>query len=171
MQTGRREQPARMCVRERERRARAGCARAGDDHLRDTGAVRALDDGRPVGIVAVMREIDADVDQLHARKLIVSWHTTGMPETNPPATQPSALSGVGERVLFTVVFAVAFWILCWALAVTAVVQLLLRLLSGKPHADLARFGAALGRYARQVIEYLTFASDEAPFPFRDWPAS
>jgi hypothetical protein len=92
-----------------------------------------------------------------------------MAETNPPATQPSALSGVGERVLFTVVFAIAFWIVGWVLAVTAIVQLLLRLLSGKAHPDLARFGAGLARYARQMIEYLTFASDEAPFPFRDWP--
>ena len=92
-----------------------------------------------------------------------------MTETNPPATQPSALSGAGERVLFTVVFAVAFWILCWVLAVTAVLQLILRLVNGKAHADLARFGAGLARYARQVIEYLTFASEEAPFPFRNWP--
>jgi hypothetical protein len=92
-------------------------------------------------------------------------------ETNPPATQPTALSGAGERVLYTVVFAVAFWILCWVLVVTAVLQLVLRLVNGKAHADLARFGAGLGRYARQVIEYLTFASDEAPFPFRDWPSA
>jgi hypothetical protein len=92
-----------------------------------------------------------------------------MEETTPPATTPAALSGVGERVLYTVVFAVAFWILCWALIVTAAVQLVLRLVNGKAHADLARFGAGLGRYARQVIEYLTFATDEAPFPFRDWP--
>jgi hypothetical protein len=91
-----------------------------------------------------------------------------MAETNPPAAQPSTLSGVGERVLYTVVFAVAFWILSWVLVVTAVLQLILRLVNGKAHADLARFGTGLARYARQVIEYLTFASDAAPFPFRDW---
>ena len=91
-----------------------------------------------------------------------------MNETNPPATRSSALSGIGERVLYTVVFAVAFWILAWVLLVTAALQLALRLVNGKAHADLARFGAGLARYARQVIEYLTFASDDAPFPFREW---
>jgi hypothetical protein len=87
----------------------------------------------------------------------------------PPAKPAPQLSGVGERVLYTIVFAVVFWILCWVLVLTAAAQLLLRLLNGRANADLARFGSGLGRYARQVIEYLTFASDEAPFPFRDWP--
>ena len=91
-----------------------------------------------------------------------------MAETTPPATTPAVISGVGERVLYTVVFAVAFWILGWVLVVTAAIQLVLRLVNGKAHADLARFGASLGRYARQVIDYLTFATEEAPFPFRDW---
>ena len=36
--------------------------------------------------------------------------------------------------------------------------------------DLTRFGASLGRYARQIIEFLTFVTELAPYPFAAWPA-
>ncbi len=78
---------------------------------------------------------------------------------------------LGIRVLHMILFAVVFWILCWTLAVTAILQLVLRLVSGQPNADVARFGAGLGRYARQVIEFLTFSSDRLPFPFSEWPGA
>ena len=32
-----------------------------------------------------------------------------------------------------------------------------------------RFGANLAEFIRQIGRYLTFASDERPFPFADWP--
>lgn len=89
-----------------------------------------------------------------------------MPQTTLPPRQPQDLLA---RTLSMLLFAVVFWILGWTLAVTAVVQLLLRLLNGRPQAELARFGASLGAYAQQVIAYLTFASEAAPWPFAAWP--
>ncbi|HKZ74203.1 MAG TPA: DUF4389 domain-containing protein, partial [Steroidobacteraceae bacterium] len=84
-----------------------------------------------------------------------------MNQTPPPAPSDSNLT---QRILYMLVFAVVFWILCWVIALTAVAQLVLRLVQGKPQADLTRFGVGLAAYTRQVIEYLTFASDAAPFP-------
>lgn len=84
-------------------------------------------------------------------------------------SESAATPGIGARVFHMLVFAVAFWILCWVLAATAIVQLLLRLTTGAPAADLQRFGAALGRYAAQVVAFLTFASEQLPFPFGSWP--
>ncbi|MGH8286843.1 MAG: DUF4389 domain-containing protein [Steroidobacteraceae bacterium] len=89
-----------------------------------------------------------------------------MNELPPPSPPASTLM---QRVLYMIVFAVVFWILCWVVGLTAVAQLALRLLNGKPNDDLTRFGAGVARYTRQVVEYLTFASDVAPFPFSDWP--
>ena len=77
---------------------------------------------------------------------------------------------LGVRVLYMVVFAIVFWILAWTLAATAVLQLVLTLLSARPNADVMRFGAGLGAYSRQVIEFLTFASEKVPFPVGEWPA-
>ena len=87
-----------------------------------------------------------------------------------PQPVPPDGPDLGLRVLYMVLFAVIFWILVWVLAVTAVLQLVLRLVNGRPHQELARFGAALGRYAREVIEFLTFATESVPYPFSPWPA-
>ena len=67
-------------------------------------------------------------------------------------------------------FAVVFWALCWILFATTILQLTVRLLNGRANADLTRFGASLGRYARQIIEFLTFVTELAPYPFAAWPA-
>lgn len=88
--------------------------------------------------------------------------------TTTPAPVPARLH-LGLRVLYMLAYALVFWILCWTLAVTAVLQLVLTLLAGRPHADLVRFGAGLGAYSRQIIEFLTFVGDRIPFPFNEWP--
>jgi hypothetical protein len=77
--------------------------------------------------------------------------------------------GIGARILYSVLFGVVFWLLCWALAATTIAQLVLKLVSQSPSADLTKFGAGLGTYARQLIEFLTCAADRLPFPFSDWP--
>ena len=76
---------------------------------------------------------------------------------------------LGIRVIYMLIFAVVFWLLCWVLAVTTIVQLVVRLLNGRPHPDLVRFGGSLARYARQIIEFLTFVTELAPYPFTAWP--
>jgi len=83
-----------------------------------------------------------------------------------PATAPETLA---TRILHMILFAVVFWVLCWAVAMTSIVQLGFRVFAAAPSPDLRRFGAGLGRYAGQVIAYLSFASDALPFPFSDWP--
>jgi uncharacterized RDD family membrane protein YckC len=82
-----------------------------------------------------------------------------------PAAQPS----LGVRALYMLVFALVFWIVCWMLAITALAQLALTLLGGRPSPDLARFGASLARYSREVIEFLTFVTERIPYPFSEWP--
>ena len=82
---------------------------------------------------------------------------------------PPASPDLGIRVIYMLLFAVVFWALCWILAATTVVQLIVRLLNGRPNPDLTRFGASLARYARQVIEFLTFVTELAPYPFKAWP--
>ena len=84
----------------------------------------------------------------------------------PVSPQPD----LGIRVVYMLLFGVVFWVLCWILAATTLVQLIVRLLNGSANADLTRFGASLARYARQVIEFLTFVTELTPYPFTAWPA-
>jgi Domain of unknown function (DUF4389) len=88
----------------------------------------------------------------------------------PQPVGPSGSADLGIRVIYMLLFAIVFWLVCWVVAASSIVQLVLRLLNGRPNADLARFGASLARYARQVIEFLTFVTELAPFPFATWPA-
>ena len=87
----------------------------------------------------------------------------------PQPTTPAASPDLAVRVLYMVLFAIVFWLLCWILAVVTLLQLVLRLVNGHPQAEVVRFGAALGRYAREVIEFLTFVTEVLPYPFRPWP--
>ncbi len=88
----------------------------------------------------------------------------------PQPVTPSTTPDLGIRVIYMLLFGVVFWILCWILGATTIVQLIVRLLNGRPNPDLVRFGAALARYARQVIEFLTFVTELTPYPFAAWPA-
>jgi hypothetical protein len=88
----------------------------------------------------------------------------------PQPTTPAASPDLALRVLYMVLFGIVFWLLTWTLAVVTLLQLVLRLVNGRPQAEVARFGAGLGRYAREIIEFLTFVTDVLPYPFRPWPA-
>jgi hypothetical protein len=87
----------------------------------------------------------------------------------PQPVTPQGSPELGIRLVYMLLFAVVFWLLCWILAAATLVQLVVRLLNGRPNADLARFGAALACYARQVIEFLTFVTELTPYPFAAWP--
>lgn len=63
VQAGSGKQPARMSLRKSNGLLAGVRVRSGDDHLHDTGPGSARHDGLAVGIEAVMREIDADVDE------------------------------------------------------------------------------------------------------------
>ena len=90
---------------------------------------------------------------------------------NLPQPVPSSVSpDLGIRVIYMLLFGVVFWVLCWILGATTIVQLIVRLLNGRPNPDLTRFGSSLARYSRQVIEFLTFVTELAPYPFTAWPA-
>ena len=88
----------------------------------------------------------------------------------PQPTTPAPPPDLGLRVLYMLLFGVVFWILTWTLAVATLLQLLLRLINGRPHPEVARFGSSLARYAREIIDFLTFATERMPYPFGPWPA-
>ena len=77
---------------------------------------------------------------------------------------------LGVRILYMLLFALVFWVVSWVLVVTALAQLLVRVLSGRPSPELTRFGRALARYTGQVVEYLTFVTDQVPYPVGAFPA-
>jgi Domain of unknown function (DUF4389) len=62
---------------------------------------------------------------------------------------------LGAAVGFFVVMLQFFWVL----------------FTGEPKQELQSIGRQLGEYGREIALYLTFNTDERPFPFdRDWPS-
>ncbi|GAB3489349.1 hypothetical protein GCM10027399_05200 [Curvibacter fontanus] len=73
------------------------------------------------------------------------------------------------RVLLMLLTGLALHLALTVLGALALVQLLLSIVTDGPNERLQRFGRSLGQYLRQITDFLSFASEEAPFPFSDWP--
>ncbi len=74
------------------------------------------------------------------------------------------------RFVYLVMFGIVFY-LCSLLAfATSVFQFLSKLFSGSVFEGLTEFGDNLAAYLSQVIRYMTFASEDKPFPFAPLPS-
>jgi hypothetical protein len=74
------------------------------------------------------------------------------------------------RGLYMLLMALAFHVCVTVLGVVAVIQFVVTLLSGSPNVQLVTLGRGIGRYLRQIADFLTFASEVMPFPFSEWPS-
>lgn len=80
--------------------------------------------------------------------------------------QPS----VWIRVLFMVVFGIASYLLLLPLIIIlSIAQALFTLITGEPNENLRYFSATLVLYVSQIIRFLTYLSEDKPFPFSDFP--
>lgn len=74
------------------------------------------------------------------------------------------------RFVYLVVFGVAFYLSILLTFATSIFQFLAKLFGGQSFAGLSEFGDNLATYQSQVTRFLTFSSDEKPFPFAPFPA-
>lgn len=75
------------------------------------------------------------------------------------------------RLLFIVIYGAILWLASVVLAFVVVFQFLSVLFTRETQKNLLEFGASLAEYVRQIVAYLTFNSEEKPFPFGDWPVA
>jgi len=87
------------------------------------------------------------------------------------ATVPPAPRSLPLRVLFMLLMCVAFQVTAWVLVLVALAQLVSQLVAGEPMPRLKAFGKSAGRYLGQIAAFVSFDTEEAPFPFSDWPAA
>lgn len=74
------------------------------------------------------------------------------------------------RALIMLLMAVAFHLAAWVLVCVALLQLVLSLATDAANDRLRRLGAGLGRYLAQIADFVSFGTEQAPFPFSDWPS-
>ena len=73
------------------------------------------------------------------------------------------------RLLFMIVLGVAFYVAKFITLAVVAFQFLASLFTGQSNDQLARFGRNLARYLQQITVYMTFSTEEKPFPFAPWP--
>jgi hypothetical protein len=83
--------------------------------------------------------------------------------------QPTPRS-IWVRGLMMILMGLAYQLVSTLLLVVAVIQFVLMLASDAPNARLSSLGRSLGRYQSQVANFVSFATEDAPFPFSDWPS-
>ncbi len=73
------------------------------------------------------------------------------------------------RLVVMIVFSVVYSVTELVTLAVVVFQFLASLFAGKPNDRLAGFGRNLARYFQQITVYMTFVTEEKPFPFAPWP--
>ncbi len=84
---------------------------------------------------------------------------------------PENKRNIWIRGLFMLLMFLAFHVTATVLCIVAVIQFVMMLLSEEPNERLVLFGRSLGQYLRQIADFETFATEEMPFPFSDWPST
>ena len=74
------------------------------------------------------------------------------------------------RLLHMILFGVIFRITEWVIFLIAVVQILFKLFTGEPNPRLRSLGRSLAGYVRETAAFLTFDTEDRPYPWSDWPS-
>lgn len=79
----------------------------------------------------------------------------------------------GERIILRIIWMLLFFGI-WHLAVpllgiVIILQLIYRLILGRPSNSLVSFGDSLSQYLAQMGRFAVFSTEEKPWPVADWP--
>ncbi|MCG6872268.1 MAG: DUF4389 domain-containing protein [Gammaproteobacteria bacterium] len=74
-----------------------------------------------------------------------------------------------KRFAFMFLFVVIFYVVAHLIVLVVFFQALLTLITGDRNERVSQFGSQLIAYIHDILGYLTYRHDDAPFPFSDWP--
>ena len=73
---------------------------------------------------------------------------------------------IGKRLLVVAVLAICYFVVEFLAKILTVAQFLFVAWKKQPHTEMQRFGTIIAVYMHDLWRYCTFASDDAPWPFR-----
>jgi hypothetical protein len=73
------------------------------------------------------------------------------------------------RLLFMILFTAIWSVSRLVVAAVVAIQFFIVLFTGASNSRLRTFGQSLATYSYLLVAYLTFVTEEQPFPFNDWP--
>lgn len=89
---------------------------------------------------------------------------------NENSDTPEKKQNIWMRGLFMLLLALAYHVFGTLMFIIATIQFVMMLINDTPNVRLVSFGRSMGRYLQQIVNFLTFATEEMPFPFNDWPS-
>jgi hypothetical protein len=79
---------------------------------------------------------------------------------------------IWKRLIYMLIFAVILSASRLITFLMAFIQFFIVLFSGRTNPKIEGFGHALGVYLSEIVDFLTYYTDEKPFPFdKEWPSS
>ena len=76
------------------------------------------------------------------------------------------------RLFFMIVFVFLYGLSRFVIGAVVIIQFFYALLTGEPKDELKSFGHSLAIYTYEIVDYLTFNTDDKPFPIEgSWPTS
>lgn len=73
------------------------------------------------------------------------------------------------RGLFILIYVVIAHVVFWIIWLVVIFQFLMKVITGHVNPNVRDFSGSLTRYAFQILSYVTFRSEEQPWPFGPWP--
>jgi hypothetical protein len=75
------------------------------------------------------------------------------------------------RLVYMLLFALMLNIAALVIWGVCVMQFIFAVATGRDNANLRSFGAALAHFIHQALDFVSFNSEEKPFPFAAWPSA
>ena len=76
---------------------------------------------------------------------------------------------IWNRALYMLIFGFCLWVAKLVTYVVVIFQFFTVLFTGSTNAKLLAFGKSLSSYIYQIMRFLTFNSEEHPYPLGNWP--
>ncbi len=99
---------------------------------------------------------------------MVEESTKAMEEKSPgsPARKETWI-----RLLYVFLFVILYSVAEAVLGAIVIVQFGFKLITLETNKKLLDFSVGLNKYIYGILQFMTFNSDEKPYPFSDWPGS
>ena len=94
---------------------------------------------------------------------------TATTSTVDVAKDDNSSSEVFSRIFYTLLFFVVGWFTLWVFSFVVLIQFGFLLITSQVNTNLKGFNKEVGMFLFDLIKYLSFQTNEKPFPFRDWP--
>lgn len=73
------------------------------------------------------------------------------------------------RFVFMCLFVCVAFVASYVMLVLVIIQFIFALVLGNSETRLRSFGSSLSQYIFQSLNFLTYNTEDKPFPFADWP--